>query len=485
MARKNTLFEVDITKENPLITIVKHGKIPVVQMSDGVPFQNKKVEYWYKTDVDSKDEEKYRYETIIKRHKEKSLHNITYCNIGGFHGTHFSHWYILEDIHIGYVEPEELVYDKTSKTYISAERKFESVKKAWLSLLKRENEEDITYGKWSWFNEHYADFQEVWCDSKNIKKVLTVTTDSFLSLLPYVNDGYLSLCCIEDAFQSMNKTLDDKYLSHIEESNLDEEWNAKCDREYRFGDWFDKKMHTFDYLWDFTGFFDGYKKKVLEEFYSFYSGRTFKYPNGYFRRLKDSIRYFYSYLKYYQSCNKDISIYSNAGDFWFSEQYLNISFRHPYKTCKIILRDEELHLYDGMYVYEPCTIEEIFSNNIRPMVYEFIEIFKVYCNVFSPFFDIKYPEILCHMEKYKLIEETLQERNISYEINDTEHIIVFIYEDFRLEYNLILRDAVIEVKDSEKTFYNIDNLPSEYQSEKINEIMEVFRKVEELNNGNR
>ncbi len=48
MARKNTLFDVDITKENPLITIVKYGKIPVVQVND-VPFYNKKVDYLYST----------------------------------------------------------------------------------------------------------------------------------------------------------------------------------------------------------------------------------------------------------------------------------------------------------------------------------------------------------------------------------------------------------------------------------------------------
>ena len=47
MARKNTLFDVDITKENPLITIVNHGKIPVVQVND-VSFYNKKVEQWYR-----------------------------------------------------------------------------------------------------------------------------------------------------------------------------------------------------------------------------------------------------------------------------------------------------------------------------------------------------------------------------------------------------------------------------------------------------
>lgn len=112
------------------------------------------------------------------------------------------------------------------------------------------------------------------------------------------------------------------------------------------------------------------------------------------------------------------------------------------------------------------------------MVYEFIEIFKVYCNVFSPFFKIECPDILRHMEKYKAIEETLQERNIPYVVNDTEHIIVFTDEDFRLEYNLILRDAVVEVKDLERPFYNVDNLPVKYRCEKINEIMEVFKLIE-------
>ncbi len=31
MATKNKLFEVDMKKENPLMTIINHGKIPVVQ----------------------------------------------------------------------------------------------------------------------------------------------------------------------------------------------------------------------------------------------------------------------------------------------------------------------------------------------------------------------------------------------------------------------------------------------------------------------
>lgn len=129
MARKNTLFEVDIAKENPLITIIKYGKIPVVQVTDYAPFRNKKVEYWYKQE-DWTAEETKQYNNLIVEHKKKGLHNVTYCNIGGYHGTNFSGCdHVPLNINVGYIEPDELVYDETSKTYITAKRKLESIKK--------------------------------------------------------------------------------------------------------------------------------------------------------------------------------------------------------------------------------------------------------------------------------------------------------------------------------------------------------------------
>ena len=285
MARKNTLFDVDITKENPLITIVNHGKIPVVQVNDTV-FYNKKVEQWYRTYEEMDVKTVNKWQKIIRNHKEKGLTNITYCNIGGFHGNDFSHWSCpLRNINIGYVEPDELVYDQTSRTYITAGRKFQSVKNAWFSLLKNEKEEDIMYGKWSYFNEHFADFQEVWLDSKHIKKVLTVTTDDFLLLLPYVNDGYLALNCVEDIFHSMSDVLDEEYLVHINETNLQKEWEDECDRDY-YEDYIDRKTFIFDYFWDYTEFYHEYKRMALEEFYRYYSGKHFKYDNDYFAKLK-------------------------------------------------------------------------------------------------------------------------------------------------------------------------------------------------------
>lgn len=481
MARKNTLFDVDITKENPLITIVNHGKIPVVQVND-VPFYNKKVEQWYSIVEGYTEETIRRYKEIVRSHKEKGLTNITYCNIGGFHGNDFSHWHCpLRNINIGYIEPDELVYDQTSRTYITAERKFQSVKNAWFSLLKKENEEDIMYGKWSYFNEHFADFQEVWLDSKHIKKVMTVTTDDFLLLLPYVNDGYLSLNCVEDIFHSMSNDLDVKYLTHINETNLEKEWEDKCDRECEHGDYIENRKHVFDYFWDFTEFYYGYKRQALEEFYRYYSGKIFRYEKKHFQKLKNSICQFYTYLKTYKSSSKNISIYNNSStDFWFGEKYLRLQIHYHYEKCSskvftIILNGDELSVMDGKYYSDYRYPEkEFFLNDVRPAMYEFLIIYQNYYEIFQSFDEIKYPDILRKIWKYKELETALKSKGYDYSVNDKENILTVFGDGFQIEYNLVLKDAVVIVPDAERKYCNIDSVPSEHRSEKMDDIMEIL-----------
>lgn len=490
MARKNTLFDVHITKENPLITIINHGKIPVVQMSD-VPFYNKKVNYLYSTSEETNEDRISRYKEIIRSHKEKGLRNITYCNIGGFHGNDFSHWSCpLRNINIGYVEPDELVYDQTSRTYITARRKFQSVKNAWFSLLKNEKEEDIMYGKWSYFNEHFADFQEVWLDSKHIKKVLTVTTDDFLLLLPYVNDGYLALNCVEDIFHSMSDVLDEEYLVHINETNLQKEWEDECDRDY-YEDYIDRKTFIFDYFWDYTEFYHEYKRMALEEFYRYYSGKHFKYDNDYFAKLKANICNFYSYLKNYESSNEKISLNnSDVTDFWFSEKYLRIELwyrkdRYSSKIFTIMLKNNVLSVTDGKYYSDYHYSEkEFFLNEVRPAMYEFLIIFQKFCDTFKDLYIIEYPEILQKIDKYRKLEESLRDKGYDYSVNDIENILTVFKEDFQIEYNLVLKDAVITLPDVEKRYCNIDTLPLQYRSDRIEEIMAILSQ-EDSANGNR
>ena len=210
MARKNTLFDVDITEENPLITIVNHGKIPIVEMQN-VQFRRFKAVSLFE-----------KHDKWIEVCKKNGINYVTYCNIGGFHGVDFSHWMIMENINIGYVEPDTLVFDNTSGAVVTAKRKLQSVKNAWDSLLKKENENDIAYGKWSWFTEHYADFQNVCVDIKAIKKVWTIPTTNFKSYLPYMKDGHLGIGCVNDLFHSLwNEELFDRdYLDHIDAPNF-------------------------------------------------------------------------------------------------------------------------------------------------------------------------------------------------------------------------------------------------------------------------
>lgn len=478
MTRKNTLFDVDITKENPLITIINHGKIPVVQMSD-VPFYNKKVEQWYRTYDGMTTETMCRYKEIIKGHKGKGLNNITYCNIGGFHGTHFSHYYRIENINIGYCEPNELVYDPTSKTYISAERKLKSVKRAWESLLKKENETDIIYGKWSYFTEHFAEFQNVWIDSKHIRKVCIIATTDFKDFLPYLKDGYLGIGCIDDLFHSLwnEKIFDKDYLKHIDAPDFYKEWDKKCEKEFAV---------RYEVNHDFMEHNSGYERRILEELFNHYTGKPYSYTNVYFQKYKSASIKFYDYLKGWNAKDNNVTRGYNYGfnDWFFSENYLNTYF-HYQESIQIQFWDGKLYVRkNNNYQHIQLKTEEIFQNKYRYCMYEFLMLFDVFYRMFKELYKIEYPSILRQVEKYKKLEDLLKQNMCQYEVNDIDNIIVILEKDFQIEFNLILKDVVIIIPDEERRYYNIDNIPIEYKSKRMADIISILLQ-EESTNGNR
>lgn len=473
MARKNILFEVDIQKENPLMTIIRHGKIPVVQMNNH-PFLNKKVEYWYKVyDGLSEETIKWRQE-IVESHKEKGLIHITYCNIGGCLGHDFSHWPCpTENMNIGYLEPDEIVYDETSDTYITAERKFKSIGKAWASLMKK-CEEDTVYGKWSYDNEHFADFQEVWCDSKHIKKVITIKVDDYLKLLPYVKDGYLSLSCVSDIFHAASDKISAPLLNHLDETNLNEEWENKCNRDFEKGEPYMNQDYIFEYLWDYTEFYDGYKRMVLTEFQNYYTGKSFAYEPGHFKKLKEHIRNFYEYLKNYKT--QDGSI--NLTYYWFGEQYLNTQLSGYNKFISVKCNQGTLEVYDINYNEEGAfTREKIFSNNYRYLMYEYLDIFDTFYQTFSELDNIEYPVILKEFAIAKKYEDIFKKENYEYKINDKEWVVDFFGKGFKLSYDLRLKDAVVEIviNNTKKEYYNIESLPEEYRYVLLNRIIKTLK----------
>ena len=96
MAKKNTLFKVDIREENPLKTILKNGKIPVVRVNK-TGFQN------YKQDGYRKSRENLFKDDLI-------LKKGCFVHIGGIRGTYVSGAHYNENINIGYIEPNTEVF---------------------------------------------------------------------------------------------------------------------------------------------------------------------------------------------------------------------------------------------------------------------------------------------------------------------------------------------------------------------------------------
>ena len=56
-------------------------------------------------------------------------------------------------------------------------------------------------------------------------------------------------------------------------------------------------------------------------------------------------------------------------------------------------------------------------------------------------------------------------------------------EDFQIEYNLVLKDAVIIIPDAERRYCNIENVPIEYKSKRMKDIMTILLQ-EGSENGN-
>lgn len=461
MARKNTLFDVDITKENPLITIVNHGKIPVIDMQD-VQFRRYKVD---STFIDSKN--------WLKKCKQNNICYVSSCNIGGFHGVDFSHWMIMENINIGYIEPDTLVFDNTSDAVVTAKRKLQSVKKAWDSLLKKEDENDIAYGKWSWFNEHFANFQSVWVDNKAIKKVWTIPTTNFKSYLPYMKDGYLGIGCVNDLFHSLwnEKLFDKEYLEHIDAPNFYEEWNKKVDRDCS-----DSHYYVYyEFNHDFMEHNSEYQRRVFEELLNHYTGKPYFYTRKYFQKYKSASIKFHDYLKGWSSKDGNVTRGYNYGlnDWFFSENYLNTYF-HYQESIQIQFWDGKLYVRKNDYSYHSIDLstDEIFQNKYRYCMYEFLKLFDTFYEMFKELYEIEYPSILRQVEKYKKLEDLLKQNMYQYEVNDVDNIITISKEDFQIEYSLVLKDAVVIIPDAERRYCNVDRLPLQYIN-KCKQILEI------------
>lgn len=140
-----------------------------------------------------------------------------------------------------------------------------------------------------------------------------------------------------------------------------------------------------------------------------------------------------------------------------------------------MLNNGVLSVTKGIYYSDYHYSEkEIFLNEVRPVMYEFLLIFQRFCDRFKNLYIVEYPEVLRKLEKYKKLEESLEDLECEYSVNDKENILTVFEDGFQIEYNLVLKDAVVIIPNTESKYYNIDSVPSEYRSERMNEIMKIL-----------
>lgn len=165
-------------------------------------------------------------------------------------------------------------------------------------------------------------------------------------------------------------------------------------------------------------------------------------------------------------------------DWYFSENYLDTYF-HYQEDLQIQFWDGKLHVrkIGDYYRHIELAMNEIFQNKYRYCMYEFLGVFNNFYEMFNEFYEIKYPSILIQVEKYKKLEDLLKQNMYQYEVNDIDNIIAILEEDFQIEYNLVLRDAVIIIPDVEGRYYNIDNIPKKYMSNRLDGIMKIFSNI--------
>jgi hypothetical protein len=240
---------------------------------------------------------------------------------------------------------------------------------------------------------------------------------------------------------------------------------------------------------------------ALIEFVNCFMQKKFTYPKQRIQSLKKSLLSFNEFKKekhvWYEKSVANVDIHNNT-------QYLSVhfnisSFHNPYKWEELsftIFNDDfriiektrnEEYYRQAMalwgtdktptvpkYNHQILTVKDMYKNKYRYLMYDFLMIYNKYCETFSSFFEIFHLKDFDILNAILDIEQTFKSQNKDYKINDVHQEITVIEKDFIIEYNLILQDSIITIHNSEKTYYNIENVPQEFNKTILMEIIDVI-----------
>ena len=177
MKQKKPYIKINLDKENPLKTIAKMGKIPVIRRSkDG--FHNY-------------DQKEY-FDHYSAKFKDTTPPKGCFCLLGGIFG-HWvtgSHW--KEPLHIGYVEPDTPVMatyafdDKLGWRWVTAKERYADAMKTFIH--------DFNCGINTQYDlEDFELSEEAIIDSKYITHVATIKYEDYYKLIRFANDSMNTL----------------------------------------------------------------------------------------------------------------------------------------------------------------------------------------------------------------------------------------------------------------------------------------------------
>ena len=457
-------IKIDLEKENPLFTILKAGKIPVIRRSnEGFKNYNQKEYFDNHKDYCDKDID---YDNI----------NGCFCLIGGIHGNWVTGAHYEEKLNIGYIEENTKVFatytkdKKDSFNYMTAIQRYEEA----LYLYSRDFLPDEKVG-YVYDIEDFELNEEIIVDAKNIKKVCEIEYKDFYKFLKFQDAGMLRIF-EEDCLFYM--ALNNKHLPFVNLFGFNniEEFIDKFEDLYKFPNLKKKIINIFrDYL------FSSINEDELTYIKSHLSNID-KFESYINERKKDGLEIYY--YNSYLSVNIDRNLPKHINSIQISIDFI----KNEIKMTRNVNNDKN-HYYWYLYMKDKISREkydkikskleilnedQIFNKDNLEFLFSFYDSFNVYKECFNSFIKINNFNFLNKISKYKKLVDILKEKNINYNFEfDLSKIFIYYDENIIIEYDFGLNDFVLEIKENETSyFYNLEKIPDKYSyiKKRVNEI---------------
>lgn len=446
MATRNTLFKVDLGKENPLKTILDNGKIPCVRFGT-TGFQN------------------YKQKGYFERHNfDYNGERGCFVHIGGVHGTYVCGGHFGETLNIGYIEPNEIIFCPYSSN---------TKKVAYLTTAKERFEEaKANYEEKDKLNFDSDDldlFSEAIVDSKKIKKVCEIPCSQYGLLLKYTDYDDISILNSLDLFHSMITTrcISEEFWNHI-----DIHFNS-----------------TLDVIFEVLSFYELlhnkiYKEIILEEFQYWIDTNTFLHTDEFFKTFNAKLK---EMIAKTQKLNLNLVFFNELFDEEWKIDYNLKGFKR--KFDRIIVRSNgEITAYNDIYDWKnkkhEYKITEITEDNILDYRFDlkpFIEIHETINSLFKDYFIMSKPHWYMSLKTFIKMEEEFIDWNLNYKYDNKYKELTFTTDSFSFVYNLKLFDGVVEIfNDEENHFYNLENIPNDFSRTWLDIILKLLSKWKQL-----